>query len=307
MVSRCGELETWSTGAAKRGSAGSWRRGQQVRTWSTGAAKRGVRREAETWSTGADVVNRLRRNVESGGQTETWSTGATKRGQQVRRNVGSAGAARRGQQVRTWSGAAKRGVRRAAETWSAGAARRGQQVQKRGQPVRKTRSAGAENAVNRCVERGQQVRRNTVFANVLKVLRTLPDLPDLPDLSRKGEREESRWRRALPLTRHAATGFSSTPDFSSLNLSPASTIGGGGGLCPRSRHSPSARRPARSASGSTSFDGTAATGGRGVPHRSRRRRYVDTRAGAVRLPDAGGARFAVSVSSATSAIEESRS
>ena len=78
------------------------------------------------------------------------------------------------------------------------------------------------------------MRRNTVFANVLKVLRTLPDLPDLPDLSRKGEREESRWRRALPLTRHAATGFSSTPDF--LIVEPQPSIddrGAEGGLCPR--------------------------------------------------------------------------
>ena len=86
------------------------------------------------------------------------------------------------------------------EAWSAGA--------ERGQPVRKTWSAGAENAVNRCGKRGQQVRKSTDFTNVLKALRVLPDLPDLPDLSRKGEREESRWRRALPLTRHAATGFS---------------------------------------------------------------------------------------------------
>ena len=98
-------------------------------------------------------------------------------------------------------------VNRCEEAWSAGAKKRGQPVRERGQPVRKTRSAGAENAVNRCGKRGQQVRRSTDFTNVLKALRVLPDLPDLPDLSRKGEREESRWRRALPLTRHAATGF----------------------------------------------------------------------------------------------------
>ena len=289
MVNRCGRGQQVRRNVE---SGGKLRRGQQVRTWSTGCG--------ETWSQAGRLRRgqQVRRNVVSRCD-ETWGQQVRRdvvnrcgRGQ-VRRNVESGGQLRRGQQVR------RDVVNRCRNAVS--------RCGKRGQPVRKTRSAGAGNAVNRCVERGQQVRRNTVFANVLKVLRTLPDLPDLPDLSRKGEREESRWRRALPLTRHAATGFSSTPDFSSLNLSPASTIGGGGGLCPRSRHSPSARRPARSASGSTSFDGTAATGGRGVPHRSRRRRYVDTRAGAVRLPDAGGARFAVSVSSATSAIEESRS
>ena len=129
--------ETWSTGAAtwstgagswRRGQqvrrnvgpAGSWRRGQQVRTW--------VNRCGETWSTGADVGQQVRRNVVNRCRTwvnrcrETWSTGA-----------------------------AKRGVRRGAETWSAGAARRGQQV-------RGTRSAGAWNAVSRCGKRGQQVR-----------------------------------------------------------------------------------------------------------------------------------------------------
>ena len=224
---RCGE--TWSAGAA--------RRGQPVRrdvvsrcgeTWSAGAARRGqpVRR---------DVVSRC---------GETWSAGAARRGQPVRRDVvsrcgetWSAGAARRGQPVR------RDVVSRCGETWSAGAARRGQPVRrdvvsrcrKRGQPVQETRSAGAGNAVNRCVERGQRVRRNTVFANVLKVLRTLPDLPDLPDLSRKGEREESRWRRALPLTRHAATGFSSTPDFLIVEPQPSIDDRGRRGALPRLR------------------------------------------------------------------------
>jgi len=114
-------------------------------------------------------------------------------------------------------------VNRCEEAWSAGA--------ERGQPVPKTWSAGAENAVNRCRKRGQQVRRSTDFTNVLKVLRVLPDLPDLPDLSRKGEREESRWRRALPLTRHAATGFSlHTGLFHRWTPAPRRRFGGRGGI-----------------------------------------------------------------------------
>ena len=224
MVNRCGE--TW----VQRGA------GDVVNRCGRG-------------STGADAVNRCGRGSTG---ADAGLTGAAKRGQQVRRNVESGGELRRGQPVRrdvvsrcgeTWSaGAARRGqpvrrdvVSRCGETWSAGTARRGQQVQKRGQPVRETRSAGAGNAVNRCVERGQRVRRNTVFANVLKVLRTLPDLPDLPDLSRKGEREESRWRRALPLTRHAATGFSSTPDFLIVEPQPSIDDRGRRGALPRLR------------------------------------------------------------------------
>ena len=156
------------------------RRGQQVRaTWSAGAGKLegaakpgGSAGSLETWSTGADVGQQVRRNVVN--RCGRGSTGAAKRGQQVRTWVNRCGetwstGADVGQQVRRnvvnrcgrgSTGAAKRGVRRGAETWSAGAARRGQQVRrnavsrcgKRGQPVRETRSTGAWNAVNRCGE-----------------------------------------------------------------------------------------------------------------------------------------------------------
>ena len=128
------------------------RRGQQVRaTWSAGAgklegaAKRGgPAGSLETWSTGADVGQQVRRNVVN--RCGRGSTGAAKRGQQVRRNVESGGELRRGQPVR------RDVVNRCAETRSAGAGNAVSRCGKRGQPVRETRSTGAWNAVNRCGE-----------------------------------------------------------------------------------------------------------------------------------------------------------